>query len=106
MGVTLMLMTDGDTSKVDSALSDEVGLPPGLAAADKGVKLSGVINSALTIHALEPNGIHFTDVFDNFACMQLIELVCVIFMKHESYTAFRIRQDLALLILRSQPRKP
>ena len=56
----------------------------------KGVKMSGVINSALTIHVLEPNGIHFTDVFDNFACMQLIELVGAIFMKHESYAAFRI----------------
>ena len=66
----------------------------------KGVKMSGVINSALTIHFLEPNGIHFTDVFDNFACMQLIELVSVIFMKYESFAAFRIRQDLALLILR------
>ena len=41
----------------------------------KGVKMSGVINSALTMHVLEPNGIHFTDVFDNFTCMQLIELV-------------------------------
>ncbi len=68
----------------------------------KGVKMSGVINSALTIHVLEPNGIHFTDVFDNFASMQLIEFVCVIFMKHESYAAFKIRQDLALLILRAQ----
>jgi len=44
----------------------------------KGVKMSGVINSALTIHVLQPNGIHFTDVFDNFVCIQLIELVCVI----------------------------
>jgi hypothetical protein len=68
----------------------------------KGVKLSGTINSTLIIHVLEPNGLHLTDVFDNFACMQLIELVCFIFMKHESYAAFRIRQDLALLILRGQ----
>jgi hypothetical protein len=35
----------------------------------KGVKMSGVINSALTIHVLEPNGINSTDVFDNFARM-------------------------------------
>ena len=58
----------------------------------KGIKMSGVINSALTIHVLEPNGIHLTEVFDNFTCMQLIiiELVCVIFMKHESYYAFWI----------------
>ena len=56
----------------------------------KGVKMSGVINSALTIHVLKPNGIYLTDVFDNFTCMQLIELVCGIFMKHEGYAAFRI----------------
>jgi len=37
----------------------------------KGVKMSGVINSTLAIHTLEPNGIHFTDVFDNFTCMQV-----------------------------------
>jgi len=68
----------------------------------KGVKMSGVINSALTIHVLEPNGRNFTNVFVNFTCMQITELVCVIFMKHECYAAFRIRQDLALLILRGQ----
>jgi hypothetical protein len=37
----------------------------------KGVKMSGVINSILAIYILEPNGIHLTDVFDNFTCMQV-----------------------------------
>ena len=58
----------------------------------KGVKLSGVINSALTIQVLESNGIYLTDVCDNFTYMQLIKLAYVIFMKHEGYAAFRIRQ--------------
>ena len=44
--------------------------------------MKGVIDSALTIHVLEPNGIHFTDVFNNF-------------MKHESYVQDSTRSCVA-----------
>jgi len=78
-----MLIADGDTSKVDRWMKSNCLLGSLLL-------IKGVINSALAIHVLNPNGIYLTDVFDNFTCMQLIELVCVIFMKHEGYAAFRI----------------
>jgi hypothetical protein len=55
----------------------------------KGVKMSCVINSVITIHVLEPNGINLTNE----------ELVCVIFMKYEDYAALRA---MPLLILRGQ----
>jgi len=66
------------------------------------VKMSGVVNSALTIHILEPNRVDLADVFDYFASMQLVELVCVILMKYKCYATIRVRQDLSLLILRGQ----
>ena len=61
--------------------------------------MSGVINSALTIHILEPIRVDLTDIFDYFTSMQLIELVFVILMESKRYGTIWVQQDLSLLLI-------
>jgi len=56
-----------------------------------------LINSALTIYILEWNCIDFTKVFHDFTSVQLVELICIIFVKRKHYSTFWIGQDLVRL---------